>query len=101
MKLDVHFKNFDRSEAIVEVVTQKSQRLEKFFHGDFHIEWNLWVEDAAQHAEIHINRKHMDLHAKAEEDDLYKAIDSAAKKIKIQLEKNKELSMDHRHKKSE
>ncbi len=100
MLLDIVFKNLDKSDAIEEVVRHKSEKLTKFFHGDFHLTWTLSVLDKTDHhAELHLHRKGLELHASDDTDDLYKTLDSVLQKMKHQLEKHKEIVIDHHHNK--
>ena len=93
MKLRITAKNIKLTEAIKEHTQSKVDKLDKFFDGG-HAEVVLTVDRKIhQKAEITIHTQGKKFTAKATEENLYKAIDSAILKIEAQVRKSKGKSV--------
>jgi putative sigma-54 modulation protein len=99
MKITITFKHLEHTPALDEKIEKKSKKLEKFFDGNFNVDWVCWCDDKAQHwAELKVHGHAFDFHAKADADSLYKALDLVIEKVEKQMLKQKSKLRNKLHK---
>jgi putative sigma-54 modulation protein len=90
MKIVSTFKNLEHTEALDERIEEKSQRLNKFFEGNFDVQWTCYIREDGQHcADIKVLGPAFEYHAAAFAENLYKTLDLAIGKIERQVHKKK------------
>lgn len=95
MRMTVTGKNIDITDALHDYVSEKLGRIEKHFDHVTNTYVVLQVEKTRQLAEATINARGTQLHANAEGEDMYAAIDSLSDKLNRQVIKLKEKTSDH------
>ncbi len=98
MQYQIVGKNITVTEAISSVITEKLQRLEKFFVIDDEVTCRALVRSYKVGAKVEITvfTKMMDLRAEVQHDDLYAAVDLAIDKLVNQLRRFKTRVKDHK-----
>lgn len=99
MNIKLNFHQVDASDSIKQTIHSKSEKLKKFFSGNFNMNWTCSMQNSQFKSHAHVSGKDMQIDAHSERDDLYKTIDDVVEKIQRQLEKKKSISKDHVHKK--
>jgi putative sigma-54 modulation protein len=94
MQIHLLGKNFEVTPAIKSHTEEKLEALAKRFAnlGSIHVVFH--IENKAHIAEVTIHYNGSDIHATAEDEDMYKAIDQVASKLLTQLTKHKEKMID-------
>ena len=96
MKIISTFKQLEHTQALDEKIESKSQKLKKFFDGNFDVHWTCSVRDDGAHcAEIKLLGPSFEYHASAHSDQLYKTLDLAINKIEKQVYKKKDKWKNH------
>lgn len=90
MQLNISGHHVELTEALKDYVTEKFQRLERHFDQISNVNVTLQVEKLRQMAEAKMNISGGELHAKAETEDMYAAIDALVDKLDRQILKHKE-----------
>ncbi|MFQ3170434.1 MAG: putative sigma-54 modulation protein [Oleispira sp.] len=90
MQINVSGHHIDLTPALKEYAEEKIKRLEHHFDNITHSDITLTVEKLVQKAECKIHVSGSDLHASAEDGNMYTAIDSLSDKLDRQLLKHKE-----------
>lgn len=91
MKIVSTFKQLEHTPALDEKINSKSQKLKKYFEGNFEVHWTCYVrDDGAQCAEIKLLGPSFEYHATAQSEKLYKTLDLAINKIEKQVHKKKD-----------
>jgi len=85
----------DITPPLKEYVTQKMERIERHIDSATNTTVVLHVEKTRHVAEATINAKGATLHANAEAEDMYAAIDELVHKLDSQVRKHKEKSTNH------
>ena len=85
------------TDAMKNYVTQKFEKLERHSDNITNVQVTFSVEKTQKKAEIALNMKGTQLHADAQNDDMYAAIDAVTDKIDRQILKHKEKSVDRKH----
>lgn len=102
MKIISSFKHLEHTEALDEKIESKSQKLKKFFEGNFEVHWTCYVrEDGQQCADVKILGPAFEYHAGAHADSLYKSLDLVIGKVERQVHKKKSKwknHISHKHK---
>ena len=97
MVINVAFKQMNTSDTLSDYMSQKSERLKKYFNGRIHVSWNVSHEKHSKVAHCHLVGNQMDYFGDAECEDFHEAIDSVIDKIERQIKKHKEKVTDHLH----
>ncbi len=98
MNIKICFKHLEHTPALDERIREKSEKLQKFFGGQFDIHWTCWVDEKQFHwAEARIVGQPHECFAKASADNLYKAFDLVIDKVERQLEKQKSKMRNRVH----
>ena len=100
MKIVSSFKHLEHTPALDERIHAKSQKLKKFFDGNFEVHWTCYVRDDGAHcADIKILGPSFEYHAAAHSETLYKSLDKAVNKVEKQIFKDKwKNHLSHKHK---
>lgn len=96
MIVNFSFKNLDPSDSLRGYASEKSSRLEKYFHGKIHLSWTFSLEKLDHIAHCHLVGNHMDYFGEAKSESFMGSIDLAIDKIERQLKKHKEIVKDHK-----
>ncbi|HEB93869.1 MAG TPA: ribosome-associated translation inhibitor RaiA [Gammaproteobacteria bacterium] len=95
MQIDVTGQHLDVTPALRDYITGKLERLERHFDKVTNVHAVLSVEKLRQKAEATINANGASLHANAENEDMYAAIDALVDKLDRQIKKHKEKLTNH------
>ena len=90
MQINISGHHIDLTPALKEDAEEKIRRLEHHFDQITRSDITLTVEKSRQKAECNIHVSGSDLHASAEDENMYAAIDSLSDKLDRQLLKHKE-----------
>jgi ribosomal subunit interface protein len=92
--------NFKSSTALDDIIHKKFERLLSHYgHFMTDVEVILKIDsDGSEIAEANVNVHDKQINASASTDDMYKSVDEMTYKLKIQLEKYKELHLSHQKK---
>ncbi len=90
MQINISGHHIDLTPALKEYAEEKIRRLEHHFDQITRSDITLTVEKSRQKAECNIHVSGSDLHASAEDENMYAAIDSLSDKLDRQLLKHKE-----------
>lgn len=97
MQIDLVFKpNVSNSDGLKGFVNEKTEKLEKYFKGNFHARWTLSKEKDDYIAHLYVVGNGIDYFGEERHDNLLTAIESATDKVERQLRKLKEMVKDHR-----
>lgn len=98
MNTSVRFKNLEPSNALKSYVSDKLNRMEKYFAGPAEANVVLSIEKFRHSAEILITGDRMTINGKEETGEMYSAIDMVLDKLEVQIKKSKQKSRDFRSK---
>lgn len=98
MNTSVRFKNLEPSDALKSYVSEKLDRMEKYFNGPAEANVVLSIEKFRHSAEINITGDRLTINGKEETEEMYSAIDMVLDKLEVQIKKNKQKSRDYRYK---
>lgn len=98
MNTSVRFKNLEPSDALKSYVSEKLNRLDKYFNGPTEANVVLSIEKFRHCAEININGDRLTINGKEVTDEMYSTIDMVLDKLEVQIKKNKQKSRDFRTK---
>ena len=90
MQINISGHHIELTSALKEYAEEKIRRLEHHFDQITRSDITLTVEKSRQKAECNIHVSGSDLHASAEDENMYAAIDSLSDKLDRQLLKHKE-----------
>jgi putative sigma-54 modulation protein len=96
MQLNITGQHIEVTPALNDYVTEKLERVQRHFDHVTTTHVVLSVEKTRQKAEATIHASGATIHANAEEEDMYAAIDSLSSKLDRQVIKHKEKLKDHR-----
>lgn len=94
MKLTFTGKNIEITPALKALTEKKLHTLENHFERVTQINVVLHIENVTQIAEATAHMNGIEIHAKAESDDMYNAIDLMIDKLTTQIVKHKEKIID-------
>lgn len=95
MQLDVSGKNIEVTDSLRGYLEEKMERIQRHLGQDFHAHVVLAVEKRRQIAEVNLRVAGTTLHADAEDEDMYAAIDAMTDKIDRQARRNREKAQDN------
>lgn len=98
MNTSVRFKNLESSDALRSYVSDKLNRLDKYFQGAVEASVVLSIEKFRHSAEINIVGDRLAINGKEETEEMYSAIDMVLDKLEVQIKKNKQKSRAFRSK---
>ena len=96
MQISISGQHMDITDALKSHVEEKMQKINRHFDHVTNTHVVLLVEKNRHKAEANINGKGIQLHAEAEAEDMYTAIDAMANKLDRQVLKQKEKMTSHR-----
>ena len=96
MQIDVTGHHVDLTDALRNYVHTKMDKLERHFDNVVNVHVILTVEKLKQRAEATMKLSGAKLHAEADAEDMYAAIDGLVEKLDRQVKKHKEKVTDHR-----
>lgn len=97
MNLQINFNQMQSTDAIKRKISEKSNKLSKYFNGKFDITWTVSADKAGHHSHITLKYDKIILNADSTKDDLYKTFDDVVAKIEKQLLKYKDQLVDKIH----
>lgn len=95
MRIKSSFKNLEHTESLDQKIHQKSEKLKKFFDGNFDVHWTCYVEEGLHHADVKVLGPSFEYHAKSQADQMYKCFDLAINKVEKQISKKKDKWKQH------
>ena len=98
MNTSVRFKNLEPSDALKSYVSEKLNRMEKYFNGPAEANVVLSIEKFRHSAEINIIGDRLTINGKEETEEMYSAIDIVLDKLEGQIKKSKQKSRKFRSK---
>jgi putative sigma-54 modulation protein len=98
MNTSVRFKNLEPSDALRTYVSEKLNRLDKYFSGPTEANVVLSIEKFRHSAEINITGDRLSINGKEETEEMYAAIDMVLDKLEVQIKKSKQKSRKFRSK---
>ncbi|MDA8139240.1 MAG: ribosome-associated translation inhibitor RaiA [Desulfobacteraceae bacterium] len=96
MQTSVTFKNLNPSDPVKSYVSDKLNRLDKYFHNPCEASVVLSVEKFRHTAEVNIKGDRLTINGKEETEDMYSAIDMVLDKLEKQIKKNKQKIRERR-----
>lgn len=100
MRIDFKFRHTPHSDELTEHVTAHVHKLEKYEMKPVRMEFTFTHEKAVQRVDIHVRGQDIEMHAQAEADDFFTAVDEAIHKISRQLSRKKAKVQAHKGKPS-
>lgn len=97
MQLNITGHHVDLTESLKEYVSTKLEKLERHFDHISNVQVTLSVQKLRQIAEATLHISGADIHAAAEQEDMYAAIDQLVDKLDRQILKHKEKNVDRLH----
>ena len=98
MNTSVRFKNLEPSDALKSYVSEKLNRMEKYFNGPAEANVVLSIEKFRHSAEINIMGDRLNINGKEETEEMYSAIDMVLDKLEGQIKKSKQKGRKYRSK---
>ena len=98
MNTSVRFKNLEPSDALKSYVSDKLNRMDKYFNGPAEANVVLSIEKFRHSAEINITGDRLTINGKEETEEMYSAIDMVLDKLEVQIKKSKQKSREYRSK---
>lgn len=95
MQINIQGHHIDLTDAMQDYVHSKFQKLERFFEHINTTQVILRVEKVRQIAEATLHVNQAEIHATADDENMYAAIDSLVDKLARQLNKHKEKLSSH------
>ncbi|MDR9828347.1 ribosome hibernation promoting factor [Vibrio sp. FNV 38] len=95
MQINLNGHHVDLTDSMQDYVNTKFEKLERFFDHINNVNVVLRVEKTRQIAEATLHVNQGDIHAAAEEESMYAAIDALVDKLIRQLNKHKEKLSSH------
>jgi len=96
MQINISGHHVEVTQSLKDYVQTKVEKLERHFDNITNVQVTLTVEKLVQKAEATIHVSGADLHANAENEDMYTAIDNMTDKLDRQLIKHKEKLVKNR-----
>lgn len=97
MQLNITGHHVDLTDSLKEYVSSKLEKLERHFDHISNVQVTLSVQKLRQIAEATLHISGADIHATAEQEDMYAAIDQLIDKLDRQILKHKEKNVDRLH----
>jgi putative sigma-54 modulation protein len=97
MQLNISGHHVELTPSLKDYITEKFDKLERHFDHISNCQVTMEVEKVRQIAEATLHVVGGEIHAKAENDDMYAAIDALVDKLDRQILKHKEKNVDRMH----
>ena len=95
MKIDLVFKKVSSGDSIKAFVNEKTEKLERYFNGNFHARWTFDMEKDEYTAHLYVVGNNIDYFGEERDANLLTAIEACIEKVERQLQKHKEIVKDH------
>ena len=95
MQININGHHVDLTDSMQDYVNEKFQKLERFFEHINNVHVVLKVEKLRQIAEATLHVNQAEIHASADDENMYAAIDSLVDKLVRQLNKHKDKLNAH------
>lgn len=95
MQLSISGHQLDLTDSLKSYISSKMEKIERHFDHVNTINVVLHVDKIRHEAEATVNAKGVSIHANAESDNMYAAIDSLVDKLDTQVLKHKEKLVNH------
>ena len=96
MRIDFKFRHSPHSDELTAYVTGHIDKLEKFEMKPVRVEFTFSTEKTCKRVDIHARGQDIEMHACAEADDFFAAVDQALDRIARQLSKKKAKVQTHK-----
>ena len=96
MQINITGHHIDLTDSLRDYVNEKMEKLERHFDHITNVQVTLTVEKLRQRAEATVHISGADMHAQAENEDMYYSIDSLVDKLDRQILKHKEKQVGNR-----
>lgn len=96
MRIDFKFRHSPQSEELTEYVTNHIEKLEKFEMKPVRVEFTFSTEKTCKRVDVHARGQDIEMHAHAEADDFFTAVDHALDRIGKQLSRKKAKVQTHK-----
>lgn len=100
MRIQIAYHGLESTPAIDTVIRDKSKKLDKFFDGQFDLNWTCSTDNEGHHSHAQVFANGFNINAYDTSDDLYKTVDKVLSKIDRQLRKRKSIAKDHIHRRN-
>ena len=97
MNLQINFHQIESTPSIKERIEQKCKKLEKYFDGNYEVNWTCSTSKEGHHSHVILIANGWTINADSTRDDLYKTFDDALGKVEKQILKKKSQSKDKIH----
>lgn len=95
--LSITCRNFEVTESIKEAIGRHTQKLKKYLSADVKMNWVCWSDKKEHYCEVTIKDEITSLYSCAHSENLYKTLDLLSHRLKIQLNKRKEIVKERIH----
>jgi ribosomal subunit interface protein len=96
MRIDFKFRHSPNSAELTDYVTEHVSKLEKFEMKPVRAEFTFSTEKTTKRVDIHVRGEDIEMHAHAESDNFFEAVDLALNKIARQLARKKSKVQAHK-----
>ncbi len=96
MQVVVTFRHMDKSDAIRDYATEKTERLAKYLHEPVEVHWVLSVEKIRHIADATVVAGGVSIKGQESTQDMYSAIDAVIDKLEKQVRRHKEKIKHHK-----
>lgn len=97
MQISISGHQLDVTDALRQYIEEKLERIERHAEHITKVDITMTVEKQRQKAEGNVHVAGADIHASAEHEDMYAAIDAMADKLDRQLVKHREKTISRMH----
>ena len=96
MQVVVTFRHMDKSDALRDYATEKSERLAKYLHEPVEVHWVLSIEKIRHIADATVVAGGVSIKGQESTQDMYSAIDAVIDKLEKQVRRHKEKIKHHK-----
>ncbi len=97
MIIKTSFKHMNSTPSIQEITERKSERLKKYFDGNFSLSWTFEVQKNEHIVHAHLTGHHMDYFSESRTESIYAGIDEALHALEKQVKRHKEILRNRKH----
>ncbi len=96
MQVIVTFRHMDKSDALRDYATEKTERLNKYLNDPVEVHWVLSVEKIRHIADATVVANGVSIKGQESTQDMYSAIDAVADKLEKQVRRHKDKVKHHK-----
>jgi putative sigma-54 modulation protein len=96
MRIDFTFRHCDNNPEVMEYVSSRIAKLEKFEMKPVRVHFTFTHEKAAQRVDLHVRGEDIEMHAHCECETFFTGIDEAIDKMARQMERKKSKVQRHK-----